>query len=92
MNESRARGRHLPRSLAAALLLSGAAFASASAGCGDSLGADCEQDSECDVGQACASPGCVSEQLVCLIPCGSDDECATNAGAGSICTQDPLGA
>ena len=84
------RFRRAQRFAAASLLLTGALVASVGTGCGDSLGASCELDSECDEGQVCASPACISPELVCLIPCGSDDECATNAGPGSTCTLDPL--
>lgn len=60
-------------------------------GCGDTLGSSCTDDSECSDGQVCASPACVSSDLVCLYPCNSDGDCVAEAGTGSTCTKDPLG-
>ncbi len=59
-------------------------LALACAGCGDTLGADCEDDSDCDDGQICGDPQ-GTDASICFIPCETDSECEDNAGSGSTC-------
>lgn len=59
-------------------------LALASAGCGDTLGASCEETSDCDDGQICGDPQ-GTDASICFIPCESDGECEDNAGSGSTC-------
>jgi hypothetical protein len=61
-------------------------------GCGDTLGARCEEKTDCNDGQVCASPACDSSRPdVCFYTCETDDECVEKAGSGSHCVADPLG-
>ncbi len=60
-------------------------------GC-DTLGARCEETSDCSDGQVCGSPACDSSRpAVCFFTCETDDECVEKAGEGSHCVPDPLG-
>jgi hypothetical protein len=79
----RAAGRR-ERWRVVASLLGALLFALAGAGCGETLGADCDDDSDCDEGQICGDPQATSASI-CFIPCETDSECEDNAGSGSTC-------
>lgn len=64
-------------------LLTVLVLALGSAGC-DTLGADCEDDSDCDDGQICGDPQ-GTDASICFIPCESDSECEEDPGGGSTC-------
>ncbi len=76
--------RYLGRWPVIAPLLGTLVLVLAGAGCGDTLGASCEDSSDCDDGQICGDPQ-GTDASICFIPCEGDAECEDKAGSGSTC-------
>lgn len=75
--------RHRGRWPVVAQVIGALLLALVSAGC-DTLGASCEETSDCDDGQICGDPQ-GTDASICFIPCESDSECEEDPGGGSTC-------